>query len=499
MYLSAEWRPNDLRYHIEYELNGGKLEEPNPETVLVGQTLSLKEPLRNGYIFLGWYDNAEGTGTCYEYTPVGRETDLFLYALWQEIVVSGNYKDFTYEKGFNSVTITGYTGLYGENVDLVIPSYIDGKPVVAVDGSIHRSPESHNPVSLRAVNIPDTVKKLGAEAFTLLTVSEPLTIPASVEEIGVGCLSSVVCRLYFEEGSRLTSIGAGAFGGSTIKNAVVLPDGVRRLEQGTFSGTVLPGVILPDSLSYIATGALGCNNGAGLSLVYIPSSVEYIEPYAFEGGAEKDVVYISSEAQAEKFAADWAGSAYYDRTAEIIVLDDPASGIALKDGDATYYPEGEGAFALPEPEKEGYTFLGWYSEETDFVWRYFLAPRDGLVLEAVYEEKSASDGRSRATPAAIELRGDYEFLLLPSERSEDGFWFTINGGGRVAITLEYTPIAPFAGEDDCSLEIDRGENTEYITPGIPFICEAGEVFRIYQGNGRAYGFRVTIKTERMPR
>lgn len=47
--------------------------------------------------------------------------------------VSGSDRDFTYEMGQASVTVTGYTGSFGESVDLVIPSYIQGRPVVAVE------------------------------------------------------------------------------------------------------------------------------------------------------------------------------------------------------------------------------------------------------------------------------------------------------------------------------------------------------------------------------
>ena len=84
--------------------------------------------MREGYRFLGWNTQADGRGERLEATPAGREEDLVLYAIWQEYTVSGSEKHFTYEMGQASVTITGYTGAFGENVDLVIPSYIQGRP-----------------------------------------------------------------------------------------------------------------------------------------------------------------------------------------------------------------------------------------------------------------------------------------------------------------------------------------------------------------------------------
>ena len=500
MRLTAEYRPAGLTYVIEYRLNGGEMTEDNPKEVGWGQEIELASPEREGYLFLGWNDRADGSGEYYETTPADGESDLTLYAIWQEIVESGSADDFTYEAGRESVTITGYTGQFGENVDLVIPSYIDGKPVVAVDGSIHRSPESHNPVSLRAVNIPDTVKKLGAKAFTLLTVSEPLTIPASVEEIGAHCFSGTTCRLYFEEGNRMPAIGEYAFAGARFRNVIVLPKKIERLEANAFSGATLWGIVLPESLVYISGRALSCWCGSSLDLfeVYIPSSVKYIEPGAFDG-AGKEIIYVSSEEQTKTFSEGWAESRY--SPSEVVITENAASGITLKDGNASYYLEGEGAFALPEPEKEGYTFLGWYSEETDFVWQYFIAPRDGLVLEAVYEEKSASDGRSRATPAVIEFGEDYEFLLLPTWEvpawdNSEGFWFSMKGTGRVLITLEYTPL--IHGVEECFSLNMYGPTGTSVGMNAAVSYNQGDVFRIVQGIGDRYGCRIKLKIELMP-
>ena len=78
MTLTAEWRESDKRYNITYVINGGELQEPNPSSVPCGQALPLAEPVRSGYIFLGWYENAEGSGDRYSFTPADRESDLTL-------------------------------------------------------------------------------------------------------------------------------------------------------------------------------------------------------------------------------------------------------------------------------------------------------------------------------------------------------------------------------------------------------------------------------------
>ena len=293
----------------------------------------------------------------------------------------------------------------------------------------------------------------------------------------------------------MTAIGEYAFAGARFRNVIVLPKGTVRLEANAFSETSLAGIVLPDTLVYIGSRALSCWCGSSNELleVYIPSSVRYVEPGAFDG-AGRERIYISSEAQANGFSEGWAESRY--SPSEVVITENVANGITLKDGNASYYLEGEGAFALPEPEKEGYTFLGWYSEETDFVWQYCIAPRDGLVLEAVYEEKSVTDGRSRATPAVLEVGQEYEFLLLPSRENSEGFWFSVKEAGRVVIILEYTPF--FRGPEECfSLEIYNDAGS-CIKSGVSVNCNPDDVFGIIQGTGKRYGCRIKLRIDVLP-
>ena len=76
--------------HLRYHANGGTgdpgdLQTPPTENV----TLSAQEPTRDGYIFVGWNTDSEGTGDDYSPSdayvmPGDGETD-HLYALWQDV------------------------------------------------------------------------------------------------------------------------------------------------------------------------------------------------------------------------------------------------------------------------------------------------------------------------------------------------------------------------------------------------------------------------------
>ena len=115
------------------------------------------EPVRDGYLFLGWYDNAEGVGEPYQRTPFGRLEDLTLYALWQEMKVSGSVEYFDYEKTSSEVTITGYHGPTGENVDVVVPSVVGGLPVTQI-GSNVIAKYGANMVRYSVFGAPDAAK-----------------------------------------------------------------------------------------------------------------------------------------------------------------------------------------------------------------------------------------------------------------------------------------------------------------------------------------------------
>ena len=284
MRLSAKWRASDKSYKIEYVLNGGELAEPNPATVLVGQVLSLNEPVRDGYIFLGWYDDAEGEGTRYIATPADRETDLTLYAVWQELVVSGSYEDFTYEKGLSSVTITGYTGPVGENVDLVIPAVVDGLPVREI-GELGDSGALYD---FRSVTIPEGVVRIGDRAFCKIWITNAVTIPASVQSIGDSAFQeSRTGGLVFAENSALRTIGESAFERFGTDGVLVFPEGLEVIGRNACYMAHVYGFQLPATLKRIEANGLFINNTIYeyANHLYIPASVEYIGPSAVNAQA----------------------------------------------------------------------------------------------------------------------------------------------------------------------------------------------------------------------
>ena len=445
MALTADWLQTGVEYRIEYILDGGTMEEPNPDTALSDVSAVLPEPERSGYLFLGWYDNPDGIGEPYLCTPFGRTEDLTLYALWQEVKVSGSVEFFDYEKTSREVTITDYHGPLGSNVDVVIPSVVDGLPVTQIGSNtvaqhganmvrygIFGAPDS---AKIRSLTIPEGVLVLAENAFRTLKVSEPLRLPSTIERLESGCFEYFDGEVIFSESSNLTYIGRYAFHGVRFIGTLVIPHGVKTIDSCAFYGVKTCGVILPDTVETIFDSAFYQPNGY-IDRMYIPASVTYIGFRALGGS-----VYTAlSEEQVKMFDPEWGGAVVYNVQ---------KSTVTLCDGETRQQLFGE-AFALPSPQKEGYTFLGWQDESGEFVGDCYIPNRDA-TLTAVYEKQSEGNGRALGSAAVLETGTTYEFTLLDGQ----AFYFrpNISQTCRILITVN--------GDFRWSIYRVRGNTIEY--------------------------------------
>ena len=81
MKVYAGWRLND--FQIDYNLNGGQLVGHNPPGYSVGDaSVLLCEPMKQGYVFTGWYPNSEFAGQPVKSIPYQSGGNLTLYAKW---------------------------------------------------------------------------------------------------------------------------------------------------------------------------------------------------------------------------------------------------------------------------------------------------------------------------------------------------------------------------------------------------------------------------------
>lgn len=82
---TAHWTPNV--HTITYNCDGGII-LIGSEEIEFGESVVLDEPVKDGYVFVGWYDNEELNGEMYEadsYYTLEEDEDIILYAKWMEI------------------------------------------------------------------------------------------------------------------------------------------------------------------------------------------------------------------------------------------------------------------------------------------------------------------------------------------------------------------------------------------------------------------------------
>lgn len=83
---------------------------------------------------------------------------------------------------------------------------------------------------------------------------------------------------------------------------IVLPTGLKTIEEEAFAGDTFVCVVLPENCSTIGTGAF--RNCAQMRFVEIPASVASIDDTAFDGCADDLIIVTASGSVAERFAKE---------------------------------------------------------------------------------------------------------------------------------------------------------------------------------------------------
>lgn len=149
---------------------------------------------------------------------------------------------------------------------------------------------------MTSVTIPNSIKKIGNNAFRVCTNLSSINIPASVQEIGNNAfqlcknLSSVNindvaawCNIEFCDSlANPTTITTGLYLNGNKVTELVIPDGVTKIGKYAFFNCYdLASVTIPNSVTEI--GEYAFKDCDGLTSVTIPNSVTEIDKYAFSG------------------------------------------------------------------------------------------------------------------------------------------------------------------------------------------------------------------------
>ena len=127
-----------LKHNIKYNLDGGENSPNNPTTFTIEDYIILEAPTKEGYGFLGWFDNDNNLVQVIE---IGTNHDVELTAVWKALFIIEN-----------NILIDCDETLYVENIK--IPSNV-----------IEIGESAFEDCYMRTVFIPKSVTKIQANAF----------------------------------------------------------------------------------------------------------------------------------------------------------------------------------------------------------------------------------------------------------------------------------------------------------------------------------------------
>ena len=194
----------------------------------------LLELKRDGYTFLGWYDNAQFEGDAIT-APYFSKDKTTLYAKWGDVTYSINYVLDGWvnsEQNVDSFTVKdGIITLYDASKDneLFCGWYTD--------------PEFKNYIA--------SIDSSTAKDYTLYTPSYGATTGLTIENGVVtsysGSFENVIIP-YQYKGSVVTGIGFRAFYNHTEVKTCELPQGLETVEYSAFNGCGITEITIPESL-----------------------------------------------------------------------------------------------------------------------------------------------------------------------------------------------------------------------------------------------------------
>lgn len=300
----------------------------------------------------------------------------------QFIPVEDNPYDYPPPK---TVTITKYTGTEST---VILPSTINSWPVTKIGEDALK-----DNTTITSVTIPDSVTEIGSNAFagcTNLTIVNyagdwsKLTIQSGNPAVEDAAKDAANEQLFdFEFILNNTAVVVISYKGTAAD--VTIPSRykgkpVTAINNAAFPNSAVTSVTIPDSITSIPDAAFyNCGN---LETIHIPVSVTFIGSYAFDDCPNlMTVTYSGSKTQWDKI------------NGKDELLNIP---LVCNKLEATFNPDnGESnstqtidrgkKFTEPTstPEKKGYTFIGWYNGDEEYI--FSTVPTDDVTLTAKWD------------------------------------------------------------------------------------------------------------------
>ena len=115
----AKWEKIDVKYTITFNANGGS-EVSTIEYYNESEEITLPEPTKEGYNFIGWYEDENFTGEKVITIAKGTARNITLYAKWEKIVIKLSTPVISGESNESNVKITFVTDTNAKSYRAII-------------------------------------------------------------------------------------------------------------------------------------------------------------------------------------------------------------------------------------------------------------------------------------------------------------------------------------------------------------------------------------------
>lgn len=226
---------------------------PRTQTIVNGQDLDIKTfiqmeedmELPEGYYVDGYYSDKELTKPITKLEKINQT----IFTRFANMPINTT----TLTEGDDGYTITAMTDF---PADLVIPRYVNGKPIVALSEKLF-----YQNTTITSVSIPNTVTTLGAQAFRECSNLTTINIPKSVTSMGNSAFAACANLVNVNIDNGVAILSQTAFASCTALTEINIPDSVTTFGAAVFQNCAsLKSLIMPDSITSIGTHTFyGCS------------------------------------------------------------------------------------------------------------------------------------------------------------------------------------------------------------------------------------------------
>ncbi len=452
--IYAKWKP--ITYSVSYNLNGGVNSSNNPSSYTVEDNITFSAPTKTGYSFIGWFDD---NGNQVTSISVGTTGALILTAHWNE----GDLYTVTLDANGGSVSETLINVQYDHSYSLQSPTrpgytfdgWYDDSTMISSNGTWKFTSNKTYVAHWTTIDYSITYNLNGGTNDlsnpSTYTVEDNITLSAPTKT-GYSFIG-----WFDDNGNQVTSISVGTTG------ALIL---TAHWNEG--------------DLYTVTLDANGGSVSETLINVQYDHSYSLQSPtrpgYTFDGWYD-DSTMISSNGT-WKFTSNKTYVAHWT-TIDYSITYNLNGGTNDLSNPSTYTVEDN--ITLSSPTKKGYTFLGWYSNDT-MITTISLGSTGELNLEARWsanlnplsiESEDTSKGTVAITSGSGYSGESITVVATPADDCLFGGWY--HESTKVSNDATYTFIMPTNDYSLVAHFLTKPEEKEMRRLGIiPTLSEDGK-------------------------